>query len=225
MQVQIEKLDLANGQSIVDLGSGLSTFERALHDIPLDLTSLYVTAVDYVFEGILRGRRGLPPGSMLNVGHVVADLNLNLSSGSIPLARECADRVIGSLLLNYLLDSKHFLAEVFSLLRPAGRMVLSVLRRDADTSKICVDGVRELRTGQGLASFGRTRESRIDRALGGFINDAARLLDLEEQGVFRFWDKDELEAAVRAADFIDVAIASEFGDPPQAWVLTAIRPA
>ncbi len=225
MQVQIEKLDLANGQSIVDLGSGLSTFERALHDLPLDLTSLNVTAVDYVFEGILRGRRALPPGSMLNVGHVVADLNLNLSSGSIPLARECADRVIGSLLLNYLLDSKHFLAEVFSLLRPAGRMVLSVLRRDADTSKICVDGVRELRTGQGLASFGRTRESRIDRALGGFINDAARLLDLEEQGVFQFWDKDELEAAVRAAGFIDLAIASEFGDPPQAWVLTAIRPA
>jgi hypothetical protein len=102
---------------------------------------------------------------------------------------------------------------------------LSALRRDADTSKICVDGICELRTGQGLASFGKSREKKIDRALGGFINDAARLLDLEEQGIFRFWDKSELEAAVRKAGFIEMNTVSEFGDPPQAWVLTAVRPA
>jgi ubiquinone/menaquinone biosynthesis C-methylase UbiE/pimeloyl-ACP methyl ester carboxylesterase len=225
MRRQIENLDLADGQVIVDLGSGVGTFERALHKTSLDLSSLNVIAIDYVFEGVQRGRRALPTETMLSAGHVVADLNLNSSFCSIPLAKGLADRVIASLLLNYLSDPEHFLAEVFSLLRPEGRIVLSVLRQDADTSKICVDGVAELRTGQGLASFGKLRESKVDRALGGFINDAARLLDLEEQGVFRFWDKDELEAAVAAAGFIETATVSEFGDPPQAWVLTAVRPA
>jgi len=224
MRKQIENLDLANGQLIVDLGSGVGTFERALHDTSLDLSSLNIIAIDYVFEGVQRGRNALPTGSLLGVGHVVADLNLKSSSRSIPLARKSADRVIGSLLLNYLSDPEHFLSEAFSLLRPNGRIVLSVLRQDADTSKICVDGVAELRTGQGLASFGTSRERKIDQALGGFINDAARLLDLEEQGVFRFWDKDELETAVGAAGFVEATTASEFGNPPQAWVLTAVRP-
>jgi SAM-dependent methyltransferase len=225
MREQIKKLDLAEGQSIVDLGSGVGTFEQALSEVPLDLSSLNVIAIDYVFEGILRGRHLLSQGSTLNVGHVVADLNLSSPSDSIPLARKCTDRIVASLLLNYLLNPDHFLAEAFSLLRPKGRIVLSALRRDADTSKICVDGISELRTGQGLASFGESRERKIDRALSGFINDAARLLDLEEQGLFRFWDRCELEAAVRKAGFIEMNTVSEFGDPPQAWVLTAIRPA
>jgi ubiquinone/menaquinone biosynthesis C-methylase UbiE/pimeloyl-ACP methyl ester carboxylesterase len=224
MLEQIGMLDLKDGQSIIDLGSGVATFERALHETPLDLPSLNIIAIDYVFEGLLRGRRSLPLTSTLNVGHVVADLDLSSSSDSIPLARKCADRVVVSLLLNYLLNPDRFLAEVFSLLRPTGRIVLSALRRDADTSKICVDGVNELRTGQGLASFGVAREKDIDRALGGFINDAARLLDLEEQGIFRFWDENELEVAVRKAGFIEIDTVSEFGDPPQAWVVTAIRP-
>jgi ubiquinone/menaquinone biosynthesis C-methylase UbiE len=225
MREQIKKLDLANGQSIVDLGSGIGTFEQALRETALDLTSLNVIAIDYVFEGILRGRRSLPQKSKLNVEYVVADLDLGSSSDSIPLAQKCADRIVASLLLNYLFNPNHFLAEAFSLLRPTGRIVLSVLRLDADTSKICVDGVSELRTGQGLASFGESRERGIDRALGGFISDAARLLNLEEQGVFRFWDENELEIAVKEVGFIEVEIVSEFGHPPQAWVLTAIRPA
>lgn len=225
MRKQIENLDLADGQTIVDLGSGVGTFERALHTTSLDLSSLTVIALDYIFEGVQRGRQALPSGSQLSVEHVVADLNLNSSSRLIPLARRRADRVIGSLLLNYLGNPEQFLAEVFSLLRPEGRIVFSVLRQDADTSKICVDGVTELRAGQGLASFGKSRESKIDQALGGFINDAARLLDLEEQGVFRFWDKNELETAVRKAGFVEASTVSGFGDPPQAWILTAVRPA
>ena len=68
-------------------------------------------------------------------------------------------------------------------------------------------------------------ESDIDQALGGFINDAARLLDLEEQGIFRFWDREELDACVRAAGFTKVRTRGAFGDPVQAWLLSAVRPA
>jgi len=225
MREQIKKLDLACGQSVVDLGSGVSTFERAVHELALDLPRLDIIAVDYVFEAMLRGRCTLPPSSKLKVSHVVADLDLNSLSGSIPLARNSADRVIASLFLNYIREPEYLLTEILSLLRPSGRMVLSVLRRDADTSKICVNGMNELRTGQGLVSFGRSRESEINRSLGIFINNAARLLDLEEQGVFRFWDKGELEAAVLTSGFIEISTTSSFGDPAQAWIITAVRPA
>lgn len=224
MRDQIEALDLDGRElEILDLGSGVSTFERALHDTNLDLARLRVVALDYVVEGIRRGRGALPPDSPLRVAHVAANLDL-VPGRSIPLGPAFADRAIGSLLLNYLSDPRRFLGEVFARLRPGGLLVLSVLRRDADTSKICVDGVGELRGGQGLASFGEAREGEIARSLGGFINNAARLLDLEEQGIFRFWDREELEKAVSGAGFVEIAVRPSFGEPPQAWLLRARRP-
>lgn len=222
MDEQIVELRLSEDQSIVDLGSGVSTFERALQAKKLNLSRLRVIAVDLVLEGVRRGRDALTGPSPLPVNHIVGDLSLS-SAQSLPLAFASADRALGSLLLNYLPDPERFLIAVHSLLRPGGRLVLSVLRKDADTSKICVNGVSELRSGQGLASFGRSREKEIDRALGGFINDAALLLDLEEQGVFRFWDRDDLEALIRKAGFTDITIRAAFGNPPQAWLATAVR--
>lgn len=225
MRKQIALLGLAEGQSILDLGSGISTFERALQRTSLDLRGIRIIAVDYILEGVLRGRKALSAKSELNIAHIVADIDPNSATDSIPLARNSADRVIGSLVINYLRKPSQFIAEIHSLLRPNGRMVVSALRRDADTSKICVDGVLELRTGRGLSSFGYSDARKIDQSLGGFINEAARLLDLEEQGVFRFWDRHELESLVRASGFVDVETVSEFGNPPQAWVLTATKPA
>jgi len=225
MRDQIEALELEEeaGLEILDLGSGVSTLERALHDTDLDLTRLRVVALDYVVEGIRRGRGALPPDSPLRVAHVAANLDL-VPGRSIPLGSESVDRAIGSLLLNYLSDPQRFLGEVRTRLRPGGLLVLSALRRDADTSKICVDGVGELRGGQGLASFGESREGEIARSLGGFINNAARLLDLEEQGIFRFWDRGELEQAASRAGFVGISVRPSFGEPPQAWLLRARRP-
>lgn len=224
MRDQIEALDLGDADLLVlDLGSGVSTFERALHGSNLDLERLRVIALDYVVEGIRRGRRSLPLDSPLRVAHVAA--NLDLAPGrSIPLTQASADRAIGSLLLNYLSDPERFLREVRALLKPGGRLAVSALRRDADTSKICVEGVGELRGGQGLVSFGESREGEIAGALSGFINNAARLLDLEEQGVFRFWDREELEAVAARAGFEAIRVRPSFGSPPQAWLLTARRP-
>jgi ubiquinone/menaquinone biosynthesis C-methylase UbiE/pimeloyl-ACP methyl ester carboxylesterase len=222
MHEQIVELQISEGQTIVDLGSGVATFERALGTSGLDLSRLRVIAVDLILEGMQRGRAALRGPSPLPVGHIVADLGLG-SARSLPLSPGSANRVLGSLLLNYLSNPERFLSEVYFLLRPGGRLVLSVLRKDADTSKICVSGIAELRTGQGLASFGQSRETEINDALGGFISDAARLLDLEEQGLFRFWDRDDLRAALEKAGFVDVAVRGAFGDPPQAWLVSAVR--
>lgn len=56
------------------------------------------------------------------------------------------------------------------------------------------------------------------------MNDAARLLTFEEQGVFTFWEADELADLVRSAGFEDVALHAAFGDPPQAAIIAARKP-
>jgi ubiquinone/menaquinone biosynthesis C-methylase UbiE len=131
------------------------------------------------------------------------------------------DHVVASLILNYVSDPHEFLVDVQRVLRANGTMVLSVLRTDADTSRICVEGILELRQGKALESFGGEGEVAADRALGSFVNDAAKLLDLEEQGIFRFWDQGELVDAVAAAGFAISETKSVFGTPPQASLVVA----
>ena len=52
---------------------------------------------------------------------------------------------------------------------------------------------------------------------------AQKILDLEEQGQFRFWDADELAALVERCGFTDVKSELSFGDPAQAVVVSARR--
>ena len=58
-----------------------------------------------------------------------------------------------------------------------------------------------------------------------FLNDAAKILDLEEIGAFRFWDPPELIELVSKAGFTDVETFSALGLPPQAVVVAATKPA
>jgi ubiquinone/menaquinone biosynthesis C-methylase UbiE len=131
--------------------------------------------------------------------------------------------VLASLLASYLRDPDALLREAHRLLRPGGRLVVSSMRRDADTSKLYVEGVEELKAGRGRALLGEQDPQAVVEASRSFLNDASRLLTLEEDGTFRFYDPDELVAAVRAAGFRDVRADESFGDPPQAVVVSARR--
>jgi hypothetical protein len=64
----------------------------------------------------------------------------------------------------------------------------------------------------------------LDVAARGFLNDAARLIDFEEMGEFKFWDADELSRLVRVAGFTGTSVVPAFGDPCQAFVVTARKP-
>jgi hypothetical protein len=57
-----------------------------------------------------------------------------------------------------------------------------------------------------------------------FLNDAAKLMQLEEEGRFRFFDLDELRTMIIAAGLRPVYEDYAFGDPPQAVIVTAIKP-
>lgn len=215
----------SKGDRIFDLGAGTGDFPLLLaarDDCPEELR---VTEVDYVRDALVRGaERFAAAGHDRSIGleHVAADLDLGFGH-TLPLRPQSADAVLASLLISYVRDPRRLLESMHLVLRPNGRLVLSTLRRDADISKMYVRGISELPPDRVRDLFGDEAARDFDALQRRFLNDAARLLDLEEAGQFRFWDEQELTDLVLSAGFEEPSTELSFGQPPQAVVLSARR--
>jgi ubiquinone/menaquinone biosynthesis C-methylase UbiE/pimeloyl-ACP methyl ester carboxylesterase len=224
MEAQVDALALRDGDHVADLGAGTGAF--AVHLAENGGPRVQVFAVDYVRDALRRGRKRLQathPPRDLRVVPVEADLDVGRGGVAIPLATGSMDAVLASLLLSYVSSTQALLAEAQRVLRPGGRLVVSSLRRDADMSRLYTEGVDELRAGRARELFGEEGEAHLDEAARRYLNRAARLLDLEERGTFRFFDPPELEKLLRGAGFTTQATIRSLGDPPQAVVLVAER--
>lgn len=222
MDRQVLALRLRAGDRVADLGSGTGAFRRHAARL-MPETKLVVQELDVVLEALRYSReraRGFP-GNKVGVS-VVCDLSLDGVS-CIPLRDASQDAVLASLLLSYVGEPERLLKEVRRVLRPGGRFVLSTLRPDADTSRIYAEGADELRSGRARELFGEEHDAILADSLQSFLNDAARLLDLEEQSVFRFFEADELASLLERVGFEVLGTERTFGTPPQAVVLTARR--
>lgn len=217
MAVQLSRLVLEDGLAILDLGSGAGDFAVSMAVCGASKGSR-VTSVDFLSDALRRGRsRAATAG--LSVSPLLADL----TEGAIPLASASQDRVIASLLISYVSRPDRLLAEIRRVLRPEGRLVLSAPRRDADLSKIYSDGLQELDPGRVRRMFGPRAEQEFSTLQRDLMNQGARLLTLEEEGWFRFWDLEEFVDLVRAAGFEDVSGELAFGQPPQVSVVSGRR--
>jgi ubiquinone/menaquinone biosynthesis C-methylase UbiE len=226
MRAQVQALALRPGQRIADLGSGTGSLPLYLLEHYAEAGTLRIDEIDYVGEALERARerlatRGAPSG--LEVRYLECYLDLPGQDRLVPAEDGAYDRLVASLLLNYVREPASLLKEARRLLRPGGRLVLSTLRRDVDISRIYLDVSSELRSGAALRFLGVADEQLIETDLHGFLNEAARLVDLEEKGIFHFWDAEELVAQLRGAGFAKVEIEVAFGDPPQAIVASAVR--
>ena len=225
MRKQIGELRLSAGQEVADLGCGTGSFVQYLAESDR-LRDATVNELDYVREGLARCRerlRSADRGFPANVRFAVCDLGLRGMVSHIPLAAGSQDAVLASLLLSYIASPERLLDEIARILRPGGRLVVSSLRPDADTSRIYRDGADELRAGRARLLFGEQEEVGLGESLHTFLNDAAKLLELEEQGVFRFFGVEELCALVRGAGLEVESVQTAFGNPPQAVVLSATK--
>ena len=102
--------------------------------------------------------------------------------------------------------------------------MLSALRPDADTSRIFVAGAEELRRGRALEVFGEMESASLEESFRSFLNDAARLIELEERGVFHFWPEDEIANLLKQGGFRRVRVQHGFGTPPQALIAVGRKP-
>ena len=151
--------------------------------------------------------------------------NLDVGSGdfAIPVRTGTYDAALASLLIGYLEKPDAFLSEIHRILKPNGRLVISTVMRDADLSKIYVESLAELPRERLVELFGASAGEDVERVRQDFLNDAARIIDLEEFGIFRFWDPPEFSKMVARAGFSNIRMERAFGSPPQAVVLQAQR--
>ncbi len=219
MSKQIDALGIRDSDCILDLGAGVGDFAVAVSRAASAPAAITVVALDYVVRALKRGRSRLDAGGgAMRVRSIAADLNT-----LVPLHDASADSAIASLLLGYVDDPKGVLRELRRVVRPGGRLVVSMPKRDADISKVYVEGLRELDPVTVRHRFGPLVERDFERLQRDFLNSGAILMDFEEAGVFQFWEPEELAALVESAGFSGIAVAEGLGDPPQAVIVSARR--
>ena len=130
MERQIDLLQ--DGDQVLDLGCGTGDFGVVLskREKPPSIT---ITSVDYVRNGLERGREriaSLERVEKAKMRYVLANLELR-EKRCIPLGSQTFDAVLASLLVSYIEDPAALLGSVLELLRPGGRLVLSAPKRDA----------------------------------------------------------------------------------------------
>jgi SAM-dependent methyltransferase len=99
------------GERVLDLGCGAGRFVAALRDAGCDPVGVEIAS------GALERARAVAPG---------ADLRLLDENGSIPLEHGSVDLVWCSEVLEHVADGAHLLQEARRVLRPDGRLLLTV---------------------------------------------------------------------------------------------------
>lgn len=222
MAEQIARLELREGERVLDLGSGAGDFAVSLLEAATGPRHVSVVAVDFI-RGALR--RGL---ARARTAHGRRKLALSaalvdLEHSSLPFPDGSFDAILASLVISYLTEPDRMLQDMHRVLRPGGRVVVSCPKRDADLSKIYVDGIRELDSATVRRQFGRAAELRFAELQRNLLNEGARLLMLEDEGWFQFWDADELEELVQRQGFVAIESTDGFGNPPQVSLVAAMR--
>ena len=223
MRSQIDSLRLRESDVVGDLGSGTGSFplELSAHD---PITGLRVVELDFVMESLARTRRRLLHfgESAINVCLVACDVDVR-DRRRFPFRDGVFNAALASLLLGYLDEPFEFLKEVARVLKPGARFVASGLKKDADVSRIFRRGLAEFEDSRAQPYFDPVEIRDLPAASRGFLSEAARLLDLEEAGVFEFRDPEEWVAMLSEAGFESIRRATSFGYPPQAMILSATR--
>jgi len=223
MDEQLAELRLAEGARVADIGCGTGAFLEALSRARSVPARVVVFELDYVYAALARARQGFSRGDSSTASAEFVLCNLGGRNGRYPIRDGSFDAVLASLFLSYVDDLGAVLGEIRRILRPEGTLVVSGLRRDADISKLFVESVDEIARGGGAQQIAARRGFDINSSTRDFLNQASRLLELEEEGVFRFMDASELSALIEEAGFKVTRVWTSFGDPPQAAVVAARR--
>jgi SAM-dependent methyltransferase/alpha/beta superfamily hydrolase len=111
---------------------------------------------------------------------------------TLPLGDASVDRICCSLLISYLKRPEYLMDELFRILKPGGKIIISSMKPFCDLSVIYKDVVEEARGEQTLQS---ARD---------LLSAAGAIKLKEEEGIYKFYDQQEL---------VDITVAAGFGEP------------
>jgi ubiquinone/menaquinone biosynthesis C-methylase UbiE/CheY-like chemotaxis protein len=139
----------------------------------------------------------------------------------LPFKAGWYNKVLMSLVLSYVFDPAETLREVRRIIRPGGRLVLSSMRPDTDSSGPFTRLLEKIETMPEEALPPDLSKTLLLDSLRSFLNDAQALSDLEEAGTFDFFDPEKLEGILEEGGWDLIRRIPSFGDPPQGYVVVA----
>jgi len=219
---------LDGSQRILDAGCGNGNFGTFLmvnqayrqRNHPLSAGEWpYYVAIDFVPSALAQARLNFKKvaaeiggkiSAVAGMGHMtmslsVADLNMPL-----PFRDNQFDRIISNLVIAYLQDPLFTLRELMRVLAPGGRLVATNLKPQADLSQIYRNfvGVTE-----------RPEEVEEARQL---LNNSGKIKQGESEGIFRFFDRQELAVLLLSCGAQNPRIYSTFAN--QAYIAVVEKP-
>ncbi|MGH7236435.1 MAG: serine aminopeptidase domain-containing protein, partial [Nitrospiraceae bacterium] len=147
----------------------------------------------------------LTPHSLLRTSFSLVDLHMPL-----PFRNDQFDRIVCNLVLSYLDDPLFTLRELLRILAPNGRLILTNLKPHADLSQIYRNFLH-------LAQ----RPEEVEEAKQ-ILNNSGKIMQCESNGIFRFFDKQELTMLLISSGAVQPRIYSTFAN--QAFIAVAEKP-
>ena len=147
----------------------------------------------------------------LNFGKVNRDCRIDFQS-------EEFDKIGVSIVLPYLYDPLSVLKEFHRILAPGGKIVLSSPKPNYDSSKSYLEEADAISKRTDLDSKERERLLKSLQQLAAFI---AQVIELEDEGRFRFFSKNDLINLMKKAGFTDIKTYDALGTPPTTIILSA----
>jgi SAM-dependent methyltransferase len=149
---------------------------------------------------------------------------LSLPKSADPVAEPASfDRIAASLFISYIFNPDYLIEDFFRMLRPGGLLLVSSMRPDSDISVIFTDFVHEF--GQDNLPDASPRSADLElQAARSMLNEAAGLFELEEEGYFKFYKREELMGLLETTGFCDLLCETALGDPSQAYIVTGRKP-
>ena len=221
---------LDNGERVLDAGCGNGNFAifllinqayRQQNALRGKGEPPHYVGIDFVPSALLQVRKNLStatadlqgkfpavltPYSLLRTSLGLADLRMPL-----PFHNDQFDRIVCNLVLSYLDDPLFTLRELFRVLSPNGRLVLTNLKPHADLSQIYRNFLQ-------LAQ----RPEEVEEAKH-ILNNSGKITQGESNGIFRFFDKQELTMLLMSSGAVQPRIYSTFAN--QAYIAVAEKPA
>ena len=213
------------GQRFLDAGCGNGNaglyFLRSLqkvssHPLLLDEPIRYV-GIDVVDEALGRAQdqmTGVYQSLMeSNVGQIPT-IQMSWSQVDLqhplPFADNQFDRIVSNLVLGYVSDPQATLRELFRVLAPGGRMVISNLKPNGDFSGIYHNLVSDA---------GQSNQKTEAREL---LNNYGKIRQAEKEGQFRFFDQTEWKKTLDALNCVYAGVYPTFAN--QAYLIVLEKP-